>query len=57
MLRYRIKIFHYTDVAVRALKGHKMILKTVRKADAEEVGRAIHYHLEHTLQDILHHLF
>jgi DNA-binding GntR family transcriptional regulator len=43
MLRYRIKSFHYMDVAVRALKGHKMILKAVKKADAEEVGEQIHF--------------
>lgn len=53
MLRYRIKSFHFTDVAVRALKGHKMILKAVQKADAEGAGRAMHYHLGRTLQDIL----
>lgn len=53
MLRYRIKSFHYMDLAVRALQGHKMILKAVKKADAEEVGRAMHYHLDRTLRDIL----
>jgi GntR family transcriptional regulator, rspAB operon transcriptional repressor len=53
MLRYRISSFHYGEVAQRALDGHNLILQALERSDPEEVGRAIHYHLDLSLRDII----
>jgi DNA-binding GntR family transcriptional regulator len=53
MLRFRIESFDYTDIVLRALEGHKRIFHAIEKADVEEVGRAVHYHLDRSLRDIL----
>jgi DNA-binding GntR family transcriptional regulator len=53
MIRYRIKSFYDQGTVLRALDGHKLILQAVERGDAEEVGRAMHYHLDLSLRDIL----
>lgn len=52
MLRYRIENFSHPDIVLRSLDGHKRILRAIEKADVEEVGMAIHYHLDRSLRDI-----
>jgi GntR family transcriptional regulator, rspAB operon transcriptional repressor len=53
MLRHRVTSFFHTDVFVRALDGHKLIFKAIERRDADEVERAIRYHLDLSLRDIL----
>lgn len=53
MRRYRIESFDHTDIVLRALAGHKRILHAIEKADDKEVGRAILYHIDRSLRDIL----
>lgn len=53
MLRYRIESFDHADIALRSLEGHKRIFRAIEKADLEEIGVAIRYHLDRSLRDIL----
>lgn len=53
MVRHRIASFYHSDVFVRALDGHRLIYKAIERRDRDEVARAIHYHLELSLRDIL----
>ena len=53
MLRHRVASFFHTDVFVRALDGHKLIYKAIERRDPDEVERAIRYHLDLSLRDIL----
>jgi GntR family transcriptional regulator, rspAB operon transcriptional repressor len=53
MLRHRITSFYHTDIFLRALDGHKLIFKALERRDSDEVERAIRYHLELSLRDIL----
>jgi len=53
MLRHRITSFYYSDVFPRALDGHKLIYRAIERRDRDEVARAIRYHLEISLRDIL----
>ncbi|OPY71042.1 MAG: putative HTH-type transcriptional regulator YdfH [Syntrophorhabdaceae bacterium PtaU1.Bin034] len=53
MVRHRITSFLHADVFLRALDGHKLIYKAIERRDADEVERAIRYHLDLSLRDIL----
>ena len=53
MVRHRITSFYHSDVFRRALDGHKLIYKAIERRDRDEVERAIRYHLELSLRDIL----
>jgi GntR family transcriptional regulator, rspAB operon transcriptional repressor len=53
MVRHRITSFYHIDVFLRALDGHKLIYKAIERRDRDEVERAIRYHLELSLRDIL----
>lgn len=53
MLRYRIQSIHSVDNVLRAIEGHKGILRAIEKLDLEEVGKAIRYHMEQSKEDIL----
>jgi DNA-binding GntR family transcriptional regulator len=53
MLRHRVTSFFHTDVFVRALDGHELIYKAIERRDPDEVERAIRYHLDLSLRDIL----
>ncbi len=53
MLRHRVTSFLHTDIFVRALDGHKLIFKAIERRDPDEVERAIRYHLDLSLRDIL----
>ena len=53
MVRHRIASFYHSGVFLRALDGHRLIYKAIERRDCDEVARAIHYHLELSLRDIL----
>jgi DNA-binding GntR family transcriptional regulator len=57
MLRYRIQSIHSVDNVLRAIEGHKGILRAIEKLDLEEVGKAIRYHMEQSKEDILRYAF
>ncbi len=53
MVRHRITSFYHSGVFLRALDGHKLIYRAIERRDRDEVERAIRYHLELSLRDIL----
>jgi DNA-binding GntR family transcriptional regulator len=57
MLRFRIACFDAEEIVVRALDGHRLILRAIERRDAEEAGRALNYHLDLSLRDILRTAF
>jgi len=57
MLRYRIESIYSVDNVLRAIEGHRGILEAIKKADLEEVSRAIQYHLQQSKKDILRYAF
>lgn len=57
MLRYRIESIYSIDNVLRAIEGHKGILEAIRRADPEEVNRAIQHHLQQSKKDILRYAF
>jgi DNA-binding GntR family transcriptional regulator len=57
MLRYRTQSIYTKENVVRAIKGHKGILKAIESADTGAVGKAIKYHLDQSLKDILRFAF
>ncbi len=57
MLRYRIQSIYLTDNVRRAIRGHKGILRAIKKGRLEEVYQAIKEHLEQSKKDILRYAF
>jgi len=57
MLRYRIESIYSVDNVLRAIEGHRGILEAIKKADLEEVNRAIQSHLQQSKKDILKYAF
>jgi DNA-binding GntR family transcriptional regulator len=57
MLRYRIQSIYLTENVVRAIEGHKGILRAIEKGDLEDVNRAIRSHIEQSKKDILRYAF
>ncbi len=57
MLRYRIESIYSVDNVLRAIEGHRGILEAIKKADPEEVNRAVQYHLQQSKKDILRYAF
>ena len=57
MLRYRIQSIYLTDNVLRAIEGHKRILRAIEKADIDEINRAIEYHLGQVKKDVLKYAF
>ena len=53
MLRYRRQSIYVKDNVLRAIEGHKGILVAIKKADQEEIDRAIRDHLEQSKKDIV----
>jgi len=53
MVRHRATSFYHSDLFPRAVDGHKLIYKAIERSDRDEVERAIRYHLELSLRDIL----
>jgi GntR family transcriptional regulator, rspAB operon transcriptional repressor len=57
MLRYRIESIYTTDNVLRAIGGHKAILRAIARSDREGMGSAIAGHLEQSKKDILQYAF
>ncbi len=57
MLRYRVKSIYSVDNVLRAIEGHKRIMRAIEKRDLEEVNKAIRYHMEQSKKDILKYAF
>jgi DNA-binding GntR family transcriptional regulator len=57
MLRYRIQSIYSVENVLRAIEGHKGILRAIEKRDLEEVNQAIRYHMEVSKSDILRYAF
>lgn len=57
MLRYRIQSIYLTENVVRAIEGHKGILRAIEKGDLEDVNKAIKFHIEQSKKDILRYAF
>ncbi len=57
MLRYRIQSIYSADNVLRAIEGHKKILRAIEQINLEEVRQAIGYHLNQSKSDILRYAF
>ena len=57
MLRYRVKSIYSVDNVLRAINGHKGILRAIEKRNFEEVDKAIRHHMEQSKSDILRYAF
>lgn len=57
MLRYRIQSIYSVDNVLRAIDGHKGILRAIEKRNLGEVNKAIQHHMEHSKKDILRYAF
>jgi DNA-binding GntR family transcriptional regulator len=57
MLRYRIQSIYSVGNVLRAIDGHKGILRAIGKRNLEEVNRAIQHHMEQSKRDILRYAF
>jgi len=57
MLRYRVQSIYSVDNVLRAIEGHKGILRAIEKRDLDQVNRAIGHHLEQSKKDILKYAF
>jgi DNA-binding GntR family transcriptional regulator len=56
-LRYRLESIYVPDVALRALEGHKAMLKAIESGDYDQVSEAIRRHLEQSKKDTLRYAF
>lgn len=57
MLRYRIQSIYSIDNVLRAIEGHKGILRAIQKRNLEEVNKAIRHHMEQVKKDVLKFAF
>ena len=57
MLRYRLESIYVADPALRAIEGHKNILKAIEAGDPEGVYEAIRVHLDQSKIDTLRYAF
>jgi DNA-binding GntR family transcriptional regulator len=57
MLRYRVQSIYSFDNVLRAIEGHKGILRAIEKHDLEEVNKAIRNHMEQVKKDVLRYAF
>jgi DNA-binding GntR family transcriptional regulator len=57
MLRYRIQSIYSVENVLRAIDGHKGILRAIEKRDLEELNKAIRHHMEQSKSDILRYAF
>lgn len=56
-LRYRLESIYLPGTAIRALEGHKTILKAIESGDHDRVAEAIRAHLEQSKNDTVHYAF
>jgi DNA-binding GntR family transcriptional regulator len=57
MLRYRVQSIYSIDNVLRAIDGHKGILRAIEKRNLEAVNKAIQHHMEQSKKDILRYAF
>jgi DNA-binding GntR family transcriptional regulator len=57
MLRYRMQSIYSVDNVLRAIDGHKGILRAIERVNLEEVNKAIRHHMEQSKKDILRYAF
>lgn len=57
MLRYRIQSIYLVDNVLRAIDGHRGILRAIEKRNLEEVNKAIQHHMEQVKKDVLRYAF
>lgn len=57
MLRYRFQSIYSVDNVLRAIDGHKGILRAIEKRNLEEVNKAIRHHMEQSKRDVLRYAF
>ncbi len=57
VLRYRIESIYLPDVALRAIEGHKEVLRAIEKGDDAEISLALKNHLEQSKRDTLRYAF
>jgi len=57
MLRYRVQSIYSIDNVLRAIDGHKGILRAIEKRNLEEINKAIQHHMEQSKKDILRYAF
>jgi DNA-binding GntR family transcriptional regulator len=57
MLRYRIQSIYSVDNVLRAIDGHKGILRAIEKRSLGEVNKAIGRHMEQVKKDVLRYAF
>jgi GntR family transcriptional regulator, rspAB operon transcriptional repressor len=57
MLRYRIQSIYSTDTVLKAIEGHKGILRAIERGDLDEINQAIRYHMEQTKESVLKYAF
>ncbi len=56
-LRYRIKSINLPDTALRAIEGHKEILRAIEENDSEALNEAVRMHLQQSKADTLRYAF
>ena len=56
-LRYRLESLCSPDTALRAIEGHKKVLKAIEKGDDEGASCALRSHLEQSKKDTLRYAF
>jgi GntR family transcriptional regulator, rspAB operon transcriptional repressor len=57
MLRYRIQSILTKDSILRAIEGHRLILKAIIKGDTGKIDKSINFHLDQVKKDIIHYAF
>jgi DNA-binding GntR family transcriptional regulator len=57
MLRYRIQSIYLVDNVLKAIDGHRGILRAIEKKNLEEVNQAIRHHMEQVKRDVLRYAF
>jgi len=57
MLRYRLESVYVADPALRAIEGHKNILRAIEGGDLEDVYETIRFHLDQSKKDTLRYAF
>ncbi len=57
MLRYRVQSIYSIDNVLRAIEGHKGILREIEKRDLDGVNKAIRHHMEQSKKDVLRYAF
>ena len=57
MLRYRLESIYIADPAIRAIEGHRKILKAMEEGGEEEMNDAIKHHLDQSKRDTVRYAF